>query len=79
MLQWLKLIWNEKLGMKPSSSVPETLYSMPTFAQNVHTLHPSNASYSHTGTGSPQEKEIQIMSQLTRKYPYHDEQQNMQE
>ena len=75
----LKLIWNEKLGMKPLPYVPETLHSMPTFAQNVHTLHLSNASYGHTGTGSPQEKEIQIMSQLTRKYPYHHEQQNMQE
>ena len=32
----LRLIWNEKLGMKPSPSVPKTLHSMPTFAQNVH-------------------------------------------
>ena len=49
---------------------------------SIHTSHPSNASYSNTGTGSPQEKEIQIMSQLivkTTKYPYHHEQQNMQE
>ena len=72
----LKLIWNEKLGMKPSPSVPKTLHSIPTFAQNVHTLHPSNASYGHISSGSLEEKEIQIMSQLTRKYPYHHEQQN---
>ena len=32
----LELIWNEKLGMKPSPSVPKTLHSKPTFAQNVH-------------------------------------------
>ena len=40
---------------------------------------PSNALYGNTGNGSPQEKDIQIMSQLTRKYPDHHEQQNMQE
>ena len=100
----IKLIWNKKLGTKPSPSVPKTLHSMPMFAQNVHpyglsgpfyphksapictgltrqlqkrlfpyqhlyrmsihTSHPSNASYGHSKTSSPQEKEIQIMSQL---------------
>ena len=63
----LKLIWNEKLGMKPSPSVPKTLHSMPTFAQNVHPYGLSGPFYPH--------KSAPICASLTgqlqkRPFPY---------